>query len=176
MTSLARTRSDPEPRTLFFADDGIVPNNPDLPVLLTPGAVDPASGAEAICALYEANGWHKTWTWTVYDFHHYHPDAHEALCAASGWADLQIGGPGGETLRVSAGDAMVLPAGVGHCLIGQSEDFRICGGYPGDQPAGTIVRAPEERDEAHSEQIAALSRPKTDPIFGEDGPLVTLWG
>ena len=129
-----------------------------------------------IRALYERNGWHETWTATVFDYQHYHPDAHEALTVARGWADLQIGGPSGEILRVDAGDAIVLPAGVGHCRMDQSADFQICGAYPADQPHGTVIRAPEERTEAHVAEIAALSRPESDPIFGTGGPLTIHWG
>ncbi|SLN20258.1 hypothetical protein ROJ8625_00726 [Roseivivax jejudonensis] len=176
MASLAKTNPDPETQTLLFADDGVVPNNPDLPVLVIRAAVDPEAGDSAIRALYEANGWHNTWTSTVFDYEHYHHDAHEVLTAASGWSDLRIGGPSGETLRVNAGDVLILPAGVGHCRIAQSDDFAICGGYPKDQPAGTILRAPEDRRESHIADIAALSRPDTDPIFGENGPLVVHWG
>ena len=33
-----------------------------------------------------------TWTWTVYDFHHYHSTAHEALVVATGEAVLMLGG------------------------------------------------------------------------------------
>lgn len=172
----ATRHPDPETRTLLFEDDGTVPNNPDLPVVLIREAVAPAAGARAILDIFAANGWHRTWTWTVYDYQHYHPDAHEALCVARGWADLQIGGPSGEILRVEAGDAMVLPAGVGHCRMAQSDDFEICGGYPPDQPAGTVVRAPEERAEDHVARIAALTRPDTDPVFGAGGPLTVHWG
>ena len=176
MATLAKTNPDPETRTLRFTDDGTCPNNADLPVVLVRGAVHSDAGEEAIRALYERNGWHETWTATVFDYQHYHPDAHEALTVARGWADLQIGGPSGEILRVDAGDAMVLPAGVGHCRMDQSEDFRICGAYPSDQPHGTVIRAPEERNEAHVAQIAELSRPDTDPIFGDGGPLTIHWG
>ncbi|ETW12260.1 hypothetical protein ATO8_11946 [Roseivivax marinus] len=178
MTAPARTNPDANDaaRTLTFEDDGTVPNNPDLPVVLLRGAVDPGAGEAAIRALYEANGWHETWTASVFDYQHYHPDAHEALCVAQGWADIQIGGPSGEILRVSAGDAMILPAGVGHCRCDKSDDFQICGGYPSDQPHATVIRAPDERRPDHVDQIAALSRPKTDPIFGEGGALVVLWG
>ena len=87
-------------QTLELPRNGDIPNNPDLPVMLMKGAVDPGIGPSAIRDLLERNGWGGTWEYTVFDYHHYHPNAHEALVVARGWADLTLGGPGAETLRV----------------------------------------------------------------------------
>ena len=46
-----------EVRLLRFADDGTVPNNPDLPVVLMRGAIAPGASAESITARLEANDW-----------------------------------------------------------------------------------------------------------------------
>ena len=163
-------------RTLNFTDDGVTPNNPDLPVLFFPDAIADGASSDQIEALYRSNGWHGTWTATVFDYEHYHPDAHEVLTVASGSASLRIGGRSGKVMAVNAGDVLMLPGGIGHMRLDQTDDFAICGGYPPDQPHGTIIRAPDERNEDHIAQIAALSRPESDPVFGEDGPLVVLWG
>ncbi len=162
-------------RTLRFADDGTVPNNPDLPAVILPGAVDAGADDAAITALYEANGWRRVWTYTVFDYHHYHPNAHEVLTVASGWADVMLGGPGGEIVRVAAGDAMVLPAGTGHCRVEASADFQVCGGYPPDQTDRLITRADTDPRGDAVARIAAVTRPETDPIYGADGPLLTAW-
>lgn len=163
-----------EPRLLRFGPDGAVPNNPALPVVLIPGAV-PGGGAEAIHALYRASGWAGGWTWTVYDFTHYHPDAHEALTVAAGWAEIQLGGPGGPVERVEAGDALVLPAGTGHRRIAASDDFAICGAYPPGQADFDTVRAGDSIPAGTAETIAAVPLPETDPLRGADGPLARLW-
>ncbi|ETX30759.1 cupin domain-containing protein [Roseivivax isoporae] len=171
----ARASAEAAVETLWLSDDGGIPNNPDLPVVLIHGALDAEAGDAAIRALFEAQGWRGTWTWTVFDFHHYHPDAHEALAVARGWGDIQLGGPSGPVLHLRAGDAMVLPAGTGHCRIAQSEDFAVCGGYPPDHTDVGLARADDPDQDRHRAQIARVSRPETDPLFGAAGPLVRLW-
>ena len=160
---------------LMFSDGGSVPNNPNLPVMLVRGAL-PDYSASTICQHFENCGWTGTWTYVVFDYHHYHHDAHEALCVASGWADIVLGGPTvGQTFRLEAGDLVVLPAGTGHCRVDSSSDFAICGCYPPGQSNYTIVK---ERDGAlarHAADIANVPLPETDPVFGADGPLITGW-
>ncbi|KUF11048.1 cupin domain-containing protein [Pseudoponticoccus marisrubri] len=149
-----------------------IPNNPSLPVLVAPGAV--SGPPERICALMEANGWTGTWVWTVFDYHHFHPDAHEALVCASGTARLMLGGPGGPSLDLHPGDALLLPAGTGHKRLSQSPDFRICGAYPPGQSDYTTLREGQGGPDIAA-QIAAVPLPDTDPLTGPDGPLCRLW-
>ncbi len=158
---------------LFDAPDGGIPNNPTLPVILVRGAV--TGGANEILALYEASGWRRVWTWTVFDYHHYHPNAHEALTVAKGQAQLQLGGPSGPVVKMTAGDYALLPAGTGHCRISASSDFAICGGYPPDQADRVIIEAGGLSLDLASARISAVSLPETDPIFGADGPAVRIW-
>ena len=161
---------------LFFEDGGSVPNNPDLPVMLVRAAL-PECSARAICLQFESCGWSGTWTYVVFDYHHYHHDAHEALCVASGWADITLGGPTvGQTLRLEAGDLVVLPAGTGHCMVASSADFSICGCYPPGQTNYTIVREQEGACARHAADIAVVPLPTTDPVFGDKGPLLSGWG
>ena len=53
-------RTDIKTRTFMFADDGVIPNNPALPLVLYPkvfdlsGTDDPASTIEKT---FEKNGW-----------------------------------------------------------------------------------------------------------------------
>lgn len=150
-----------------------IPNNPDLPVVVYGGACE-SEGPEATCALLQANGWTGTWVYTVFPYHHFHPDAHEALAVASGTARLQLGGPGRRTVSVQAGDALVLPAGTGHCRVAQSEDFRICGAYPPGQEAFSTRRT-GEMQAGDRASIAAVPLPETDPILGRTGPLRGIW-
>lgn len=170
-------------QTFMFGDDGIVPNNPVLPVVLMAGALSYGNctsrhvgtcGPNTISVL-SVNGWGGNWIYTVFDYHHYHPNAHEALIAVKGWADLQIGGPGGKPVRISAGDAIVLPAGTGHCRVASSPDFAVCGGYPSGQENYEIVRATADNRGDAVDRIARVALPATDPVFGQAGPLLEVW-
>ena len=117
----------PDPITRYFEDDGKIPNNPALPVVILKAALDPTLSPDEIHAIQRGNGWGGNWVWSVFDYHHWHPDAHEALCVASGEAELMLGGAGGEVFRVVAGDTLVLPAGTGHCRLSSSADFAANG-------------------------------------------------
>lgn len=166
---------EPQVETFRFDGGDRIPNNPDLPVLFMHGAIDPGQGPAAIRRRLEANGWGGTWQYTVFDFHHYHPNAHEVLAVAEGWADLTLGGPDGETVRVEAGDVLVLPAGTGHRRAEASPDFLVCGGYPRGQEDYETVRIDQPSQDNVRERIAAVPRPGSDPICGATGPLVRLW-
>ena len=130
---------------------------------------------EAVCAWLEANGWGGTWLWQVFPFHHYHPNAHEALAVATGQAELILGGPAGERVSVRAGDVLVVPAGTGHRQIKASANFRVWGAYPPGQERYETLRAEHPQDGAVLKRIRAAPLPATDPVFRADGPLVRLW-
>ena len=164
-----------ELRALRLADDGTVTSNPDLPVLLMRGAIAPSASAEAIAALLESSGWGGVWIWRVFPYHHYHPDAYEALAVAAGRTELMLGGPGGELVAVGTGDVVVLPAGTGHGQIEASAGFAVVGAYPPGQEGCETVRAERPHSPATLERIAAVARPRTDPIHGADGPLMQAW-
>lgn len=122
-----------QPRRLKFRSDGYIPNNPSLPLLYYRKAVrfdrngDPAALLEAI---FNANGWGGAWRNGIYDFVHYHPRIHEVLGIARGSATVRLGGNKGVTVRVSAGDVIVIPAGVGHECLSANKKFLAVGAYP----------------------------------------------
>ena len=167
------------PLTFFFKDDGLVPNNPVLPVLVYQQAVDLAKVGDAAAAiekLFKTNGWGRDmWRNGVFPFVHYHSDIHEVLGIARGHARVQLGGQQGQTFDLKAGDIVVLPAGTGHQKFVASDDFLVIGGYP---PDGTysLCRGenPAERDKALV-SIPKVPVPDTDPLTGKDGELPKLW-
>ena len=109
-------------------DTGEIPNS-SLPLLVYKRAIEPPekAGPHAFEALFRANGWGGSWRDGVYSFHHYHSTAHEVLGIYSGTATLQLGGEPGLVLRVSPGDAVLIPAGVGHKNLGSSGNFGVVG-------------------------------------------------
>ena len=75
--------------------------------------------------LFSDNGWSVPWVNGVYDFHHFHAEAHEVLGCAAGWVLVQMGGSNGPEVRLEAGDAVLIPAGVAHKNIDSSADYYI---------------------------------------------------
>lgn len=166
-----------KPVAYNFDDDGIVPNNRRFPVLCYRGAFalskttfDPAT---VIDAVFESNGWGRSWRDTVYDFVHYHSQIHEVMGVARGTAKIECGGVKGRTLSVKAGDVVVLPAGTGHRLIEASEDFLVVGAYP---EAGSYDEITDTRGRPDAvKRIGKVRKPAKDPVYGSRGPLARLW-
>ena len=167
--------ADIEPLTFIFEDDGLVPNNP-MPFLVYKGAVDVANDhpEKTIEGLFGANGWGAMWRNGVYDYTHYHATVHEVLGVARGHARVQFGGDHGKALDISAGDVAILPAGTGHQLISASDDFCVVGAYPPGPPMQITRPTPANHAKA-LKTIPQVKLPKTDPVRGEDGPLLRLW-
>ncbi len=168
-------RDNAEPLAIVFEDDGLVPNN-GLPFLVYQGAVtlDPKHPEETIENLFEANRWGGTWRNGVYDYLHYHAMVHEVLGVARGSARVRFGGDHGEVLEIKAGDVAILPAGTGHQCISASRDFCVIGAYPPGAQMHVTRPTPENYRKA-LKTIPEVALPKTDPVMGEDGPLVRLW-
>jgi len=166
------------PQTLRFADDGLIPNNPKLPLVLYRGGIDLAGSPDPEAVIertFAANGWGNMWRNGIYPYVHYHSMIHEALGIARGRASVRFGGDRGEEVEVAAGDVVILPAGTGHQLIGQAaQELVVIGAYP---PSGQYDLCRGSRLE-HDKALAAIAqvpRPTSDPVYGDDGPLVTLW-
>lgn len=162
----------------LLADDGIFPNNPVLPLVIQVGAfpvgnnneVDPA----AMESIFQAHRWRSSWRNGLYPMHHYHSTAHEVLGIFRGSVRAQFGGEKGPVLNASAGDVIIIPAGVAHKNISSSQDFRVVGAYPIGQSWDMNYGKPEERPQA-DKNILEVSLPALDPVLGEDGPLSELW-
>jgi uncharacterized protein YjlB len=166
---------DIEPLTIVFADDGLVPNNP-MPFLVYQQAVavDNDHPEKTIEGLFGANGWGQMWRNGVYDYLHYHATVHEALGVACGHALILFCGDQGEEIEIAAGDVAILPAGTGHQCLSASADFSVVGAYPPGPQMHVTLPTPENHQKA-LKTIPKVKLPKTDPVMGEDGPLVRLW-
>jgi uncharacterized protein YjlB len=167
--------ADIEPLAFLFKDDGLVPNNP-LPLLVYKQAVDVdnAHPEKTIEGLFGANGWGEMWRNGVYDYLHYHATVHEALGVARGHARVRFGGDRGEEIEISAGDVAILPAGTGHQCRSASRDFCVVGAYPPGSKMHVTRPTPENYAKA-VQTIPEVKLPKTDPVMGQNGPLVRLW-
>lgn len=160
------------PQFYRFEDDGAIPNNPSLEVILYPGAFE--KKPEEIETVFNNHDWTNSWTGGVFDYHHYHSNTHEVLGVRSGTATLQIGGEQGEVLRVAVGDVVLLPAGTGHKKLEASEDFKIVGGYPGGVSYNLKTGESGERPYV-LEDIQNTPLPKMDPVYGNEGPVIEKW-
>jgi uncharacterized protein YjlB len=166
------------PSVLYHSlvDDGIFPNNENLPLLVyrnaltSPARTQPESYEE----LFAAYAWGSSWRDGVYGFHHYHSTAHEVLGVYGGTAKVQFGGPRGVVLPVGAGDVVIIPAGVAHRNVGASLDFRCVGAYPPGQRWDMNYGKDGERPQA-DRNIARVLLPQADPVYGIHGPLEEYW-
>jgi uncharacterized protein YjlB len=166
-----------KPRAFRFKDDGRIPNNPVLPLILYSSAVrvrgtpDPAALLEQ---LFEMNGWGDSWRNGIYDYVHYHSRIHEVLGVARGHARVRFGGDKGKEIGLKEGDVAILPAGTGHQCLAASEDFLVVGAYP---PVGTYDECRGSADEYRRARrtVPRVGQPKKDPLYGRAGPLTELW-
>jgi uncharacterized protein YjlB len=152
----------------LLRDDGTIPNNPRLPLILYRTAIAPGD-TQRIEDLFASNGWSNAWVNGIYPFHHYHATTHEVLGIAAGGARVQFGGPGGPIVEISPGDAVMIPAGVGHCRLSDESGLVVVGAYPGGS-GWDLRRATPEDYRTGLPLIAKVADPVSDPILGDDGP------
>lgn len=164
-----------EPQLYRFEDDGMIPNNARLPLVLygnaTPPGRDPAAVFEA---MFAAHGWTDSWRNGIHGFLHFHAGCHEVLGIVRGEAQVQFGGDKGRNLTVKAGDVVVLPAGTGHRRLSVSDDLLVVGAYP-SSGSYDQWRPGEVGHREALERIAKVPSPAQDPVYGRDGPLTRLW-
>jgi uncharacterized protein YjlB len=158
-------------REVFWLEEsGKVPNNPQLPVIVVSDAFE-AGSAEAAEAMFARHGWPPAWRDGIYPYPHFHTTAHEALAVARGEVTVLLGGEGGARRHLSAGDAVVLPAGVAHQRLHGSEDLLVVGAYPPGQKPDEIRPDGSRVDiKAAREAIARLPDPPCNPMNGEVYP------
>ena len=166
----------PEVSTHLILGNALFPNNEGMPLVVIQGAfnfegiLDPA----LIEQTFAGNRWKGSWRNGLYPFHHYHSTAHEVLGIYSGSLRAQFGGEEGLKLAANAGDVLILPAGLAHKNLWSSFDFRVVGAYPEGTSWDMNYGKEGERPEA-DENIANVPLPSSDPVYGAEGFLKTLW-
>ncbi|UNI24084.1 hypothetical protein JDV02_009860 [Purpureocillium takamizusanense] len=168
----------------------MIPNTSiqNRPLLIYHGvfpAATPPSAVEAHLArvgVVEAQ-----WRSTMYDTTHFHSNTHEVLCVTRGRARLCFGGednPGRVEPVVEGGDVVIVPAGVGHRLLddmgssqgggggGGGGGFQMVGSYPVGAPAWDMCYG-REGEKTRLEGIGKLGWLERDPIYGDEGPVLS---
>src|SRR5579863_3001508 len=165
------------PITHKFADDGRIPNNPTLPLVLYRGGVDLTGSPDpedVIEKAFAANGWGNMWRNGIYPYVHYHSMIHEVMGIARGRATVRFGGGHGREIEIAPGDVVILPAGTGHQCLAQTSTLVVIGAYP---PSGKYNLCRGTKPD-HAKAIVTIPKvplPSTDPVFGSKGPLIALW-
>lgn len=165
----------PAPREWRFQSAGTLPNSP-LPVLAytVPWPAGTDLG-EAFEALFAAHGWTPLWRAGIFSYHHFHPDAHEALGVLRGSATVLIGGEQGETMTLNPGDVLILPAGTGHRCLDRRDGFEVVGAYPQGQETFSTLRPGADDAAGSRARIAQVPLPVADPVTGPTGRLMAAW-
>jgi len=163
--------------THFIPTHSLIPNTAphNHPLFIYRSAFPSSTPASAIEGHLPTNGVSPQWRYTMYSTTHYHSTTHEVLCVFSGRAKLLFGGeanPGKVETEVKAGDAIVVPAGVGHRLTEDIEGgFQMVGSYP--KGCSWDMCYGKEGEEDKAKAVGEVEWFKKDPLYGDDGPV--LW-
>ena len=149
--------------------EGKIPNS-RFPLLVYRNAI-PGGGVDAVISRFRSNGWSNNWSNPgVYTYPHFHSTTHEVLGCAAGWMEFSraVGEGGWSRVRVSAGDVILMPAGVSHEDVGHSPDNMMCGGYVGGRDWDNIQQAylTEDAYREACKRIMTLPIPDRDPVTG----------
>ncbi|MGP6147710.1 cupin domain-containing protein [Jeotgalibaca sp. A122] len=163
--------------TLYFEENYPFPNN-HLPLLHYQGALKDVLGdisdSSEVLDLFANNKYTNGWVNGIYKRHHFHSNAHEVLGCISGIAEVEFGGPQGNVVTFSKGDVVLIPAGVSHKLLKQTDDFSIVGAYPDNQIHDMQYGDAPNYDYIKN-NIERTPLPKLDPIQGETGAVREYW-
>jgi uncharacterized protein YjlB len=178
-----------------YAPDGTVINS-RFPLLVYRAAVRAGPDGDLVAAMTETfrrNDWLNNWTERgVYPYPHFHSTSHEVLGVVRGSMPLRLGGAAQEPMLFSAGDVIVVPAGVSHTAfaedehgeLGGSDDVLMVGGYPEGRDWDLMRdgQVPEAEMRAALKRIMSQPIPRADPVTGgamhswRDAPTSVEWG
>lgn len=172
----AQINQEPQIVVLPLKENGFFPNNETLPVLIYKQIfiLEGSDPAGIIEKLLMKNNWGGSWRNGIYDYHHYHSTAHEVLGVYSGWAEVELGGPGMNPLKIEKGDLVVLPAGTAHKRRKSGDGFAVVGAYP-DKQKYDMNYGKEDEYEISKVNIQKVPLPANDPVFGKNGEIKSLW-
>ena len=167
-----------EPLSFIYEDDGAIPNNPHLPFLVYPKAID--LRAASIRPMRSRRNSAPTagidnMAQRVYPFPDYHSMIQGVMGIAKGRVRVRFGGKSGDEIDLEPGDVAVLPAGTGHQRISASHDLLVVGAYP---PHGhyNLCRGSRAEHARALKSMPLVPKPEADPVYGPNGPLLDLWG
>ncbi|EFR00563.1 cupin domain-containing protein [Nannizzia gypsea CBS 118893] len=147
------------------------------PLLIYQSVFDNSATSETVSEHLEAVGAVvPQWTYSMYPANHFHSNTHEVLSVVTGQAKLCFGheeNPDRFETTVSKGDVIVVPAGVGHCLLEDTRgDFAMVGAYP----PGIQWNMCYGEEEVGKEKpiIQSVGWFDRDPIYGDSGPVLAV--
>jgi uncharacterized protein YjlB len=157
----------------------LIPNTSiqNKPLLIYHAAFPPSATASDIEKYLESVGVViPQWRYTMYSTTHFHSTTHEVLCISSGRARLCFGGEKNENRVepvVEKGDAIIVPAGVGHRLLEDLDGgFQMVGCYPPGKQWDMCYGKPGGEKEVDG--IEHLEWFTKDPIYGAEGPSLNV--
>lgn len=158
----------------FFEGNGRVPNS-RLPLLIYRNVIQ--WDVLEMEAIMRQNHWYPDWRAHegMWPHHHFHAESHEIICVTRGAHVGKFGGHDGVYAKLTQGDVVVIPAGVGHCGIQISDDLDLTGGNnAGHSVVDFRMGYPEEYAEV-SARAREIPVSNYDPFFGAGGPLARIW-
>ena len=163
--------------TFMLQDDGWVPNNPELALVLYRTVIPRETVTEDVIEMFARNGWRGAWVNGIFSYHHYHARSHEVLANVGTAVEVQFGGEKGPVVSFRPGDIVVIPAGGAHCRLSGSGRLTIVGAYPAGQEDWDLKRADNPNDyQVAKTEIARVKLPARDPVTGSWAPLGEIWG
>lgn len=112
----------------------------------------------------------------MYSTSHFHSTTHEVLGISSGSAKLCFGhedNPGRVVEKLTAGDVVVIPAGVAHRLLEDIEGgFEMVGCYPKGHNWDMCYGKGGEEDKVKG--ISKVDWFTKDPVYGDKGPVLDV--
>ncbi|PSK36155.1 1,2-dihydroxy-3-keto-5-methylthiopentene dioxygenase [Elsinoe australis] len=116
------------------------------------------------------------WRYTMYSTSHFHSTTHEVLGISSGSAKLCFGhedNPERVVEKLTAGDVVVIPAGVAHRLLEDIEGgFEMVGCYPKGHNWDMCYGKEGEEDKVKG--ISKVDWFTKDPVYGDKGPVLDV--
>ena len=161
--------SAPDIEEHLLADNGPIPNNPRLPLLLYRGALhppkdDPAAAFEQIFARWN---WKGSWRNGIYTFSSlpFHEPRGVGHLRGSGDGAARRRGRWRHHRRSAGRGRGGDPCRGGALQRGQQRGFGVVGAYPDGHTWDLLRGLPGERPQA-DENIAHLPLPSNDPVHG----------